>query len=104
MSSLVPSPLAVAPDLDLPKRRDGQLIVVRVTLPRAAGILRTTGESWSAAIESRDGKVKERVEGPRTLLARFAPHERVAYFTAEIFGREQGDDLEIGDAVSAERW
>ena len=104
MISIHPSPLAVAPDLDLPKRRDGQLVVVRVTLPRAAGILRATGEAWSAVIESRDGKVKERVEGPRTLLARFAPHERIAYFTAEIFPPKDGDDLEIGDSVPAERW
>ena len=103
MISLHPSPLAVAPDLDLPKRRDGQLVVVRVTLPRAAGILRTTGEAWSAVIESRDGKVRE-VSMSRPLLARFAPHERVSYFTAELFPPRDGDDLEIGDSVPAERW
>lgn len=104
MTSIHPSPLAVAPDIDLPQRRDGRRVVVRVTLPRTAEFLRKQflqkqKETFYAKVESCDGSVREIVAVTRPLLARFGSSEST-FFLAEL----DGDDIELGDITTESRW
>lgn len=105
----------MAPDVDPPERRVGRSVVVRITLreakaepvipkildgkdaPRepelAAGL---------ATVETKDGKVSFRIPASKPLLARFQTGETYAYFTAEIFEKE--DVVEVGERVEESAW
>ena len=97
-----------APDLDPPKRRDGRRVVVRITLPSTSGCLLRSAALLEggcfALFESRDKTTYEHRLISRPLLARFGAEEQQAFFVVEMFTKEQGDVIEVGERAKETQW